>query len=223
MQLTDGHDHDVAPGQQGRRGRVAQAVDLVVDRRVLLDVGVRRRDVGLGLVVVVVADEVLDRRRRQKLTELVAELGRQGLVVGDHQRRPRDVGDDARHREGLARARDPEQRLEGVAAAAARPRARGSPGAGRPWAGRPGRPRRSSCSHGEPSAAARSRRPPQAARRSKICTRILVARAKAAPRPVVSCSLRSGRDGGAPRASRPRDRDAGPRHTAGGAAPGLAG
>jgi hypothetical protein len=38
----------------------AQPVDLVVDRGVLLDVGVARRDVGLGLVVVVVADEVLD-------------------------------------------------------------------------------------------------------------------------------------------------------------------
>ena len=54
-------DHDdVAPGEQRRRGRVAQPVDLVVDRAVLLDVGVARRDVRLGLVVVVVADEVLD-------------------------------------------------------------------------------------------------------------------------------------------------------------------
>ena len=36
------HDH-VAPGEQRRRGRVAQPVDLVVHRRVLLDVGVARR------------------------------------------------------------------------------------------------------------------------------------------------------------------------------------
>ena len=42
------------------RGRVAHLVDLVVDRRVLLDVRVGRRDVRLGLVVVVVADEVAD-------------------------------------------------------------------------------------------------------------------------------------------------------------------
>ena len=40
---------------------MAQPVDLVVDRRVLLDVRVGRGDVGLGLVVVVVGDEVLDR------------------------------------------------------------------------------------------------------------------------------------------------------------------
>ena len=56
-----GHDDDVAPGEQrGRGGRVAEPVDLVVDRRVLLDVGVARGEVGLGLVVVVVGDEVLD-------------------------------------------------------------------------------------------------------------------------------------------------------------------
>jgi hypothetical protein len=55
-----GHHDDVAPGEQRRGGRVAQPVDLVVDRRVLLDVGVARGHVGLGLVVVVVADEVLD-------------------------------------------------------------------------------------------------------------------------------------------------------------------
>ena len=36
-------DDHVAPGEQGRGGRVAQPVDLVVDRRVLLDVGVARR------------------------------------------------------------------------------------------------------------------------------------------------------------------------------------
>ena len=54
------HDHDVAAAQQRRRRRVAQAVDVLVARGVLLDVRVRRRQVRLGLVVVVVRDEVLD-------------------------------------------------------------------------------------------------------------------------------------------------------------------
>ena len=39
---------------------MAQPVDLVVYRAVLFDVGVARWDVRLGLVIVVVADEVLD-------------------------------------------------------------------------------------------------------------------------------------------------------------------
>ena len=56
-----GDDHDVAAGEERRRRRVAEPVDLLVDRRVLLDVEVARGDVRLGLVVVVVRDEVLDR------------------------------------------------------------------------------------------------------------------------------------------------------------------
>ena len=61
MQDTvDDHDH-VAPGQQRLGRRVPEPLDLLVDRGVLLDVGVGLRDVRLGLVVVVVGDEVLDR------------------------------------------------------------------------------------------------------------------------------------------------------------------
>ena len=56
-----GDDDHVAAREQRRRRGVAQPVDLLVDRRVLLDVEVLARDVGLGLVVVVVGDEVLDR------------------------------------------------------------------------------------------------------------------------------------------------------------------
>ena len=82
-----GDDDDVAPGEQRRGGGVAQPVDLLVDRRVLLDVEVLGRDVGLGLVVVVVGDEVLDRVAREERPELVAELGGERLVVRDHQRR----------------------------------------------------------------------------------------------------------------------------------------
>src|ERR1700694_5696857 len=67
-----GDDDDVAAGEHGRRRGVAQAVDLRVDRGVLLDVEVAARDVGLGLVVVVVGDEVLDRGVGGGGPELVA-------------------------------------------------------------------------------------------------------------------------------------------------------
>ena len=107
-------DHVLAREQRGR-GRVPQPVDLVVDRRVLLDVEVLVRDVGLGLVVVVVGDEVLDRVVREELAELAAELRRQGLVVGEHERGPLDLLDHEPHRGRLARAGDAEQRLEALA------------------------------------------------------------------------------------------------------------
>ena len=61
MQLTVATIDAVAPLEQRPRGRQAQLVQLVVDRRFFLDVGVGGGNVGFRLVVVVVADEVLDR------------------------------------------------------------------------------------------------------------------------------------------------------------------
>ena len=119
-----GDDDHVAAGEERRCRSVAQAVDLVVDRGVLLDVEVLGGDVGLGLVVVVVGDEVLDRVVGEELAELVAELRGEGLVVGDHQRGPLHRGDRRRHREGLAGAGRAEQRLEAVP----RPEPLGQPG-----------------------------------------------------------------------------------------------
>ena len=96
-------------------GGVAQAVDLVVHRRVLLDVGVARRDVGLGLVVVVVGDEVLDPVLREELPHLVGQLGGERLVGGDDQRGPLGLLDRPGDGGGLARPGDAEEGLEAVA------------------------------------------------------------------------------------------------------------
>ncbi len=91
--------------------RVAELVDLLVDRGVLLDVGVGAGDVGFRLVVVVIADEILDGVFREEGLELPVELGGQGLVVGDDQGGPVHGGDDVRHREGLPGAGHPEEDL----------------------------------------------------------------------------------------------------------------
>jgi hypothetical protein len=53
---------------------------VLVDRAVLLDEQVTLGDVGLGLVVVVVADEVLDRIPGEELAKLAVQLRGQGLV-----------------------------------------------------------------------------------------------------------------------------------------------
>ena len=105
------NDQHVAPLEQRTRGRKPHAVDLIVDRRFLLDVGVGRGDVGLGLVVVVVADEILDGVLRKETSELLIELRRKRLVVGQNERRTVQPLDDLRHREGLAGTRDAEQHL----------------------------------------------------------------------------------------------------------------
>ena len=111
------HHDDIAPAQQRVRRRVPQPLDLGVDRRVLLDEGVGLRDVRLGLVVVVVADEVLDRVVRHELAELVRQLRRERLVVREHQRRPLHLLDEPRGGRRLAGSGGAEQhdiRLAGV-------------------------------------------------------------------------------------------------------------
>ena len=82
-----GDDDDVVALEQRPGGRVAHPVDLLVDLGFLLDVGVRPRHVGLGLVVVVVGDEVLDRVVGEEALELAVELGGERLVGREDDRR----------------------------------------------------------------------------------------------------------------------------------------
>ena len=96
-----GHDDHVAPLEERLRGRVAELVDLLVAAGILLDVRVRPGQVGLRLVVVEVADEVLHGVVREEVAELRVELGGQGLVVGQDQGRPVDLLDDLGDRVGV--------------------------------------------------------------------------------------------------------------------------
>ena len=93
-----------------RRG-VAQLVDLVVPAGVLLDVRIRPGQVRLGLVVVEVADEVLDRVVREERPELGVQLRRKRLVVGQDERRLLVLGYHLGKGKGLARSGSSEQRL----------------------------------------------------------------------------------------------------------------
>src|SRR3989442_880163 len=106
-----GNDADAPALEQRARRRMPHAVDLVVDRGLLLDVSVRLRHVSLRLVVVVVRHEILDRVVGEEAPELLVQLRRQRLVVRQDQRRPFDRLDHLGHREGLAAAGDPEQHL----------------------------------------------------------------------------------------------------------------
>ena len=107
-------DHVVALEQRARR-RVAHAVDLLVDGGFLLDIGVGARHVGFRLVVVVVADEILDRVVREEALELAIELGGERLVGRENQRRALRPLDHLRHGVGFARAGDAEEHLGALA------------------------------------------------------------------------------------------------------------
>ena len=90
---------------------MTKLLDLLVDRGVLLDIGVGLRDVGLGLIVVVVRDEVDDRVVGEHLAHLAGDLGGESLV------RLHDEGglvhglDGLGHGERLAGTRDAHEGL----------------------------------------------------------------------------------------------------------------
>ena len=111
-------DHDDVPAaEQVGSGLVAQLLDVLVDRGVLLDVGVGGGDVRLGLVVVVVGDEVHHRVVREELAQLACHLGGERLVGLEDERRFAHGLDGLRHGECLARARDAQKRLVTLALA----------------------------------------------------------------------------------------------------------
>ncbi len=114
----DGRDQKhVAAADEIAGGREAQAIEVVVARGILLDVDVALRDVGLGLVIVVIADEVTDGIVGEQPLELLVKLGGQCLVVADNESRPVQAGHGLGHRVGLARAGDAHEDLEPLAIA----------------------------------------------------------------------------------------------------------
>ena len=76
-----GDDDDVVARHERARRRKPQAVDIFVDRSVLFDKGVRVRDIGLRLIVIVVADKIFDGVVRKKILELRIELRSERFIV----------------------------------------------------------------------------------------------------------------------------------------------
>ena len=106
-----GDDDDVVALEQ-RPGRgMAHPVDRLVHRAFLLDVGVGARHIGLGLVIIVIGDEELDRIVGEEARKFAVELGGEDLVGREHERRALQRLDHLGHGVGLARAGDAEQDL----------------------------------------------------------------------------------------------------------------
>ena len=109
-------DDDVSPARHQRRGGAQpELLDVGVDGEVLLDIGVRRRNESLRLIVVVIGNEILHGVFGKELLELAVELGREGLVVAEDQRRTVQLGQHIGDGEGLSGTGDAQKRLGRVA------------------------------------------------------------------------------------------------------------
>ncbi len=108
------NDHIISL-EEGPRGRVPHLIDLFIDLRILFNIGVGRRDVGFRLIIVVIADEKLNRILRKEFFELAVKLSGQSLVVGDDQRGFLNPLDHIGHGEGLTGAGHAEKSLMGDA------------------------------------------------------------------------------------------------------------
>jgi len=106
-----GHHNHIPALHQGLGGRQAHLLDMLVNGRVLLDKGIGRRHIGLGLVVVVVGNEVLHGIVREEILELAIQLGCQGFIVSQHNRRALDALNHIGNGEGLTRACHTQQGL----------------------------------------------------------------------------------------------------------------
>ena len=113
VDATHARDNDAVPAFEKRTGSgEAELVQLVVDGGFFFDVDIAGGHVGFRLIIVVITDEILDGIAREERLELVIKLRRQGLVVGQDERRTAGLFDQLGHGVGFAGAGDAEQQSD---------------------------------------------------------------------------------------------------------------
>ncbi len=92
-----GDDDHVLAFHETRRRAKAQPVNVLVDRGVLFNIRVGRRNVRFRLVIVVVRDEIFDGVVREEALQLPIQLSGERFVMRHHERRPPVFTDDVGH------------------------------------------------------------------------------------------------------------------------------
>ena len=101
----------VAPLKERPRGGEPELVQLVIDGGFFFYINVAGRDVGLGLIVVIIRNEILNCIVRKELLKFMIELRSQSFVVRQDQRRAIELLNHLSHSVGLARTSYSEQHL----------------------------------------------------------------------------------------------------------------
>ncbi|MPM64203.1 hypothetical protein SDC9_111089 [bioreactor metagenome] len=74
-------NNNVPAFKKGCGSRMAELVYFIVDRGIFFYIGISMRNVGLGLIIIIVGNEILHRVFGKKLLEFAAKLRRQCFVV----------------------------------------------------------------------------------------------------------------------------------------------
>ena len=90
---------------------MTQFVYLVIDIGVFLDIQIGGRNVGFGLVIIIIRNEILYGVIGEEFFELSVELRRQSFIMRDDERRLLHGFDDLCHSKSFAGAGDAHKRL----------------------------------------------------------------------------------------------------------------
>ena len=82
MQETEATDNDILPAEKSAGGGQTETLYLLVDLGILFNVGIAAGDIGLGLVVVVIGDEVLHHIMGEKLAGTRCRVARPVFCCG---------------------------------------------------------------------------------------------------------------------------------------------
>ena len=110
-----GDDDDVLAFEQRAGGAHPQLVELVVDGGFFFNVDVGGGNVGLGLIKIVIADEIFYGVFGEEALELVIKLRGEGFIVRQDERRAIGLFDDLGHGKSFSGAGDAEKNLVLVA------------------------------------------------------------------------------------------------------------
>ena len=90
---------------------MAQLIDFVVDGSILFNISVGLGNIGLGLVVIVIGNEIFHRVIREEGLQLAGQLRRERFVVGDDQSRLTHLVDNLGNSVGFARTGSAQEHL----------------------------------------------------------------------------------------------------------------
>ncbi len=80
---------------------MSKLIDLVINGGILGNVGIGGGHISFRLIIIIIGDKIFHCVLRKKFFKLPIQLGRQGLVMGDHQGRLIQLLDHIGHGKGL--------------------------------------------------------------------------------------------------------------------------